>query len=473
MRPAGSGAGWRADPDRVPGARFLQGMGKLRPVTRAEQLARRVRATERLVGALKWPWRHRTEPAPQALDSVGHGGGGRGGGETGVRGEWGRSNRPTDWELARRAHRGYRLGCCHFHAPLARALDSALRDGPPPGHSSGFTVASGLGRAVGLQPAGDLEPAPRLPRGGGSPGYLGGGVSEIARSFVGSLAALPTHRLAGVAAVLEVCTFPALLRASLAPFAGAGVRTLRREWEQAKARFARMSREELAWEIVRAMRRRLPAPAGRLRASGGLPAAPGRRGPASAGALGASGGAGPLPHLEAFLATVLGSLAQEYGLAARPYGPELLQDTLVAAAREAERSYGPGRVDPGDRRALGRLVTAGVALGTLGTLGSLGRHRLSLTLATMLYVLTTSLFGVTLPFDAYRWLAIAVELLLQPPVVVASAVGAEGLLYSRCRSRFDLRVLGLALAAIYQVTELARDGTAGSLSGPRALSPSP
>ncbi len=367
-------------------------------------------------GDTKWRWRHRTEARPLALHAGrGRGGGVQGGERAGVGSDRaGLPRRPTEWELARRVHRGYRLGCCHFDPALAKALESAL---------AGAGGAAGAARTPPGRP-----PEPLVQR--------AAAVSACTRSFVGSLARLPEQRLAEVAAALEVFTFAALLGAWLRAPGGGTPQALRRQWEQARDRYRRMGREQMACEAVLGMRRRLPVRT-----------------------------AGSPPQLEAFLNALVAHLAAGYGLKSRTAGPELLQDTLVAAARDGmavARGLSAGWVE---RQGPMRWLAAGLALGALGAAGCLGRHRLSLTVATILYVVTTTLFGITLPFDAYRWVAVAIELCLQPPAVAASLVGAESLLYARCRARFDGRLLAAILVAIYQIAPAGGDGADASVCG--------
>lgn len=322
--------------------------------------------------------------------------------------------RPTEWELARRAHRGYRLGCCHFDPALAKALESAL-------------AGAGGGPRGAERPRG--HPSEPLV-------LRAATVSACTRSFVGSLARLPEQRLAEVAAALEVFTFAALLGTWLRAPGGGTPQALRRQWEQARDRYRRMGREQMACEAVLGMRRRLPVRA-----------------------------AGSPPHLDAFLNALVAYLAAGYGLKSRTAGPELLQDTLVAAARDGVISADDLSAGWADRKGPMRWLAAGLALGAAGAAGCLGRHRLSLTVATILYVVTTTLFGITLPFDAYRWVAVAIELCLQPPAVAASVVGAESLLYARCRARFDGRLLAAVLVAIYQIAPVGGDGAGASVPG--------
>ena len=294
-----------------------------------------------------------------------------------------------------RCQRLLRLSRLHYQPRLAEVLDRALSpSGALPGRPRRHELA------------GTLAPDP-------------------VRSFVGALARLPDSRVRELVAFLEVFTFPRVLSSLLTPWPKAARRLqpLVDEWQARARQLASHDGLELRGKLVCAMRQRLVA----------------------AGACSA-----PPRDVEAFLRTLVGRLAAEHRIAANGFDERLLQQVLLAAARALAGPESPSRLGAIAGRFLARLTLQSAAAGTVMGLAYASRQRISLTVTTLLYVLLTGLFGVHLPFGAYEWVARGIAVLLEPPVLAASAVALGTRTLTRYQRQFDMAVLGHILCAIYQ-----------------------
>lgn len=294
-------------------------------------------------------------------------------------------------------HRAYRLSRLHWDAHLAAALESALLASAPP-----------------RRPRRGLHPQAGQAR----------GPSELCRSFVGALACLPDARAAQLLSLLQVFTFPRVLRAVAAPRYDPQrhLKALLGEWNAATSRCRAMDGLQLRRELLLELRRRLPG-------QGASPA--------------------PAPQLDTFLNELLRALAQEYVQVAGAAGPELLQNVLCAAAQEVGSGSPADRMALLARRSLVAMASRGAGLAALCAVGHLGRRRIALTLTTLLYVLVTGLSGVTLAFDVYRWIALVVDLMAEPPALLTYLAAGGSAVFNRQKRKFDLRLAAAVLLALY------------------------
>ena len=269
-----------------------------------------------------------------------------------------------------------------------------------------------LGRAAGTPGAGGHRGRPDTP------------ASPVTGSFVGALARLPDQRARELVALLEVCTFPRLVGAIGPGRPGVSGRRLQ-------------ALEQALQDRVRALEAQKGAP---LRAA--LACAMARRLAAVAPGL---------PRDVAGLVSgLLERLGQEFGLRSGRHDESLLKQVLLAAGRYGADPPDLGGLGALTRRLLARLTLHGAVAGAVLGLAYAGRRRLSLTVATVAYVLSTGLLGLQLPFAAYEWVARAVLLVLEPAVLAASSLALGTRALTRCQRRFDAAVLGHVLCRIYQ-----------------------
>lgn len=286
-------------------------------------------------------------------------------------------------------------------------------------------LAAELDRALGATGAG--------PSRSGRLGRVPGADHDLVRSFVGALTRLPDGRVGELVALLEGFTFPRVLTALGAAWPKTGrqlpsrfgrhLPSLFPEWEARSRPPIPQDGLQLRIRLVQAMRRRLVA-------TGATPAA--------------------VSGLEALVHELLRRLAAEYRIPSDTLDERLLQQVLLAAGRSVPSLPAPSGLSLVGARLLARLTVQSAAVGALMGLAYAGRQRISLTVTTLLYVLMTGLFGVNLPFGAYEWMARAMAVLLEPPVLAASAVALGARTLARYQRRFDMAVLGHALWAIYQ-----------------------
>lgn len=251
-------------------------------------------------------------------------------------------------------------------------------------------------------------------------------MSGVARSFVGALQRLPDRQVAELVALLELVTFPQALL-----LAAPGLRGGQRRLERFAARWADLTRQlqhegpvRLRQRLVQSMRTRLH---------------------------GKRNGSPPPARLDAFLEELCDALGRLYGIPPHwPY-PERFQALLCAAAHEASACGTLQRCVQhlARRAATGAVSTAGALAGACA-LAYAARHRMALTLTTLVYVLLSSLLGLTLTFDVYRWMALTVEALALPPALLTFLVAGGGLAYARHRRRFDLHLLAMVQAGLYR-----------------------
>lgn len=252
------------------------------------------------------------------------------------------------------------------------------------------------------------------------------GLSGVSRSFTGALKRLPDRQVAGLVALLELLTFgQALLLAVPGPRAGGqALERFVARWAERTNRLQHEDPLRLRQGLVQSMRLRLH----------------GRR-----------GGFPPPTHLDAFLQELCGAVGHLYGIPEHwPY-PQRFQAVLCAAAHEASACATLQTcVQRLARRTAARAAsTAGLFVGA-SALAYIGRHRMALTLTTLVYVLLSSLFGLTLTFEVYRWIALTVEALARPPALLTYLFAGGGLAYARHRRRFDLHMLAMVVASLYR-----------------------
>lgn len=248
---------------------------------------------------------------------------------------------------------------------------------------------------------------------------------QLVRSFTGALRLSSDEQVACLVALLELATFrQAMLLAAPSP------RARRRALERFEARLARRVRE-LQNEDPMVLRQRL-VQAMRLRLNGRRAAAPAP------------------PGLDALLVELCQALGQMYGIPERWPHLDRFQTVACAASHEvAGCPTLPACVQHLARRTAARVASAAGALAGACALAYAGRHRLALTLTTLAYVLFSSLFGLTLAFEVYRWMAVAIEALALPPALFTYVAAGSGLVYVRQRRRFDLQLLALVQASLY------------------------
>lgn len=281
--------------------------------------------------------------------------------------------------------RAYRLALARCDSACASALDRAL---------------SGAGRRRAPARRARSEQAE--------------GAAEVARSLVGALARMPGDELAALVALLELVAPGRLLLAT------AGAR-LERQWRRRVGQLRGLTPTCLQLRFLLALRARLE----------------GRQ-------------AGSAPGLEGLAAQLVEALGPVYRVPEALPLTQRFQSILCAASLEA---WPCGSVAGCARRlarsSLARLAwQTGLVACASAALGAT-RRRVAVTLAAMMYVLGGGLLGVTLAFDVYRWIAVAVEALTHPAALAWGAAGGTGVLYARRRRSLDLRLAAWSLSALY------------------------